>query len=144
MKRLFLLVIPALMFFSFNLLADETKNGCWHLYEKGEKEVGYCQAYRSGDTLHISGSIGVGEMSEAIKQAYGDLQKTLEAHGLGFEHVVKETVFATDLDAFIANKEVRKTFYGETFPAASWVQVERLYTPALVLEVELTAVFPRP
>jgi enamine deaminase RidA (YjgF/YER057c/UK114 family) len=53
--------------------------------------------------------------------------------------VVKETVFATDLDAFVKNKEIRKEFYGPALPAATWVQVQRLYSPSLVLEVEVTA-----
>jgi enamine deaminase RidA (YjgF/YER057c/UK114 family) len=72
------------------------------------------------------------------------LAQALEANGLSFSDVVKENVFATDLDAFIANKSLRKEFYANTpLPAATWVQVQRLYTPALVLEVELVAEFPK-
>lgn len=113
----------------------------FHLNEQTEKEVGYSQALRVGDTLYISGSVGRGEMSAAIRQAYDILRKTLRAHGLGFDDVVKETVFATNLDAFIANKDVRKEYYGVTYPAATWVQVERLYVPEFVVEVELIATF---
>ena len=36
----------------------------------------------------------------------------------------------------------RRAFYGKDFPAATWVQVARLYDPAHVIEVELIAVFP--
>ena len=56
---------------------------------------------------------------------------------------MKENVYATDLDAFIHNKAIRKEFYGDTFPAATWVQVQRLYVPSLVVEVELIAVYPK-
>jgi enamine deaminase RidA (YjgF/YER057c/UK114 family) len=83
-------------------------------------------------------------MPSAIQSVYGNLQKTLEANGLTFANVVKENVYSTDLDAFIQNKALRKQFYINTsMPAATWVQVQRLYTPAVVLEVELVAVYPR-
>ena len=68
--------------------------------------------------------------------------KFVTANGLSFDDVVKETVFATDLDAFIANKALRKPFYGPRLPAATWVQVQRLYDPSYVLEVELVAEAP--
>lgn len=113
----------------------------FHLNEQVEKEVGYSQAVRAGDTLYISGAVGRGDMNVAIKQAYDALGKTLAAHGLDFDDVVKETVFATNLDSLIVNKDVRKAYYGAHFPAATWVQVERLYVPEFVVEVELIAVF---
>jgi enamine deaminase RidA (YjgF/YER057c/UK114 family) len=112
---------------------------CYHLDASIETEIGYCQAVRVGHTLHISGSVGKGEMPDAIRKAYGELRETLKAYGLDFRDVVKENVYTTDLDAFIRNKDVRKEFYGADFPAATWVQVQRLYTPSLVLEVEVTA-----
>ena len=83
-------------------------------------------------------------MASAIHKVYTDLQKTLEANGLSFANVVKENVYSTDLGAFIQNRAVRKQFYtNTTLPAATWVQVQRLYTPAIVLEVELVAEYPK-
>ena len=118
------------------------RKSCFHLSAEFEQEIGYCQAVRSGDTLHISGTAASGEMATAVRSVYGELKQTLEANGLGFADVVKETVYATDLDAFIAAKDIRKAYYGSEFPAATWLGVERLYTPSLVLEIELTAVYP--
>ena len=112
---------------------------CFHLDADIETQIGYCQAVRIGHTLHISGSVGKGEMPAAMRSAYNELRSTLQANGLGFGDVVKENVYTTDLDAFIKNKDVRKEYYGKDFPAATWVQVQRLYTPAFVVEVELTA-----
>jgi enamine deaminase RidA (YjgF/YER057c/UK114 family) len=112
---------------------------CFHLDEAIETRIGYCQAVRIGHTLHIAGSVGKGEMPAAMRSAYNELRSTLQANGLGFADVVKENVYTTDLDAFIRNKDVRKEYYGKDFPAATWVQVQRLYSPAFVVEVELTA-----
>jgi 2-iminobutanoate/2-iminopropanoate deaminase len=116
---------------------------CFHADEQFEKDVGYCAAVRVGNTLYVSGVAGRGEMPAAIRSVYQRLQKALEANGLAFEHVVKENVYATNLDAFIEHKALRKEFYaGTPLPAATWVQVQRLYVPNLVLEVEVVAEYP--
>lgn len=107
-----------------------------------ESEIGYVQAVRLGNVLYVSGSVGGGAMPDAIKQAYDTIGRTLAAYQLGFQHVVKENIFTTDLDALKANKDVRKTYYQGDFPAGTWVQVSRLYNPEYVIEVEVQAVFP--
>jgi 2-iminobutanoate/2-iminopropanoate deaminase len=122
---------------------QELRKDCFHLSADIEKQIGYCQAIRTGDSLHISGSVGAGDMPVAIHQAYDEIRKTLAAHGLNFHNVTKENVYSTDLDAFIRNKEIRKEYYGTDFPAATWVQVQRLYLPAFVVEIEVTADVPK-
>jgi 2-iminobutanoate/2-iminopropanoate deaminase len=114
----------------------------FHLNPSVEHDIGYSQAVRIGDTLYISGSVGAGDMPAAIHQAYDELKATLKAHGLDFGAVVKENIYTTDIDAFIKHMEIRKHYYGTTMPAATWVQVQRLYLPDHVVEVELVAVFP--
>jgi enamine deaminase RidA (YjgF/YER057c/UK114 family) len=108
-----------------------------------EADIGYCQAVRSGNRLYISGTVGQGEMPAAVQSVYERLRQTLEANGLTFANVVKENVFTTDLDAFKASKDIRKAFYGSSPPAATWVQVQRLFLPSFVLEVELIAEYQR-
>jgi enamine deaminase RidA (YjgF/YER057c/UK114 family) len=107
-----------------------------------ENEIGYAQAVRVGNTLYVSGSVGGGEMPAAIRQAFDTIARTLSAHHLGFEHVVKENVFTTDIEALKAHKEVRNAYYKADYPAATWVQVARLYDTQHVIEVEVIAVFP--
>jgi 2-iminobutanoate/2-iminopropanoate deaminase len=116
-----------------------SKSTCFHHNERVETEIGYCQAVRSGNTLNISGVAGEGSMDAAVRSVYDRLQQTLTANGFSFADVVKENVYATDLDAFIGTKEIRKEYYLSTLPAATWVQVQRLYLPSFVVEVELTA-----
>jgi enamine deaminase RidA (YjgF/YER057c/UK114 family) len=116
--------------------------GCYHVNDAVEREIGFCHAVRVGDTLYISGNVGAGKMPDAMRDVYRSLKNTLEANGLDFRNVVKENVYATDLDAFIRNKDIRKDYYGSYLPAATWVQVQRLYLPSLVVEVELVAKFP--
>lgn len=138
MKKL--LMAAVLLGLSLGAGAQDRK--CFNMDPAFENRMGYCQAVRAGNTLYISGTAAPGEMPAAIARVYGDLQKTLAAHGLAFADVVKENVYATDLDAFIKHHELRKAMYTSAYPAATWLQVPRLFTPALVLEVELVAVFP--
>lgn len=114
-------------------------------YREGpwEDDIGYRQAVRAGNTLYISGTVGEGAMPDAIRGAYTSLEKTLKVYGLGFADVVKENIYTTNLDALKENLAVRKAFYRGEYPAATWVQVQRLYEPSHVIEVELIAVFPK-
>lgn len=124
-------------------MEPQPQRACFHQNEVIEKDVGYCAALRSGNTLRVSGVVGQGSMDSAVRSVYERLGRVLKANGLSFANVVKETVFATDLDAFIRNKEIRKEYYGQTLPAATWVQVQRLYLPSFVVEIEVTAEYPR-
>jgi len=107
-----------------------------------EQREGYVQAVRVGNTVYVSGSVGKGNMAEAIKQAYDTIEKSLAAYDLGFKHVVKENIFTTDAKAFRSNLNVRRAYYAEDFPAATWVEVERLYAPEFIIEVDVIAVIP--
>lgn len=115
---------------------------CFHSNANVEQGIGYCSAVRSGNVLYISGVTASGDMAAATTTVYQRLERILKSHGLSFAHVVKENVYATTLDDFIATAPTRKSFYGSDFPAATWVQVERLFMPSMVLEVELIAVYP--
>ena len=118
------------------LKTDRFQRGAW------EDEYGYREAVRVGNTLYISGNVGKGAMPDAIRQAYGSLQSILAHYGLTFQHVVKENIYTTQLDVLKENRAVRREFYGKDFPAATWVQVDRLFQPEYTIEVELIAVFP--
>lgn len=139
MNRLFPLLILTLLSAPLpaqDLHKEKFNIGPW------ENEIGYAQAVRVGNTLYISGSVGEGPMPQAVDQAFGAIKKTLAHYGLDFRHVVKENAFTTDIDALKSANEVRKAYYGTDFPAATWIQISRLFSPQHVLEVEVIAVFP--
>jgi enamine deaminase RidA (YjgF/YER057c/UK114 family) len=112
---------------------------CKYQNEAVERSIGFCQAVRVGDVLYVSGVTGVAPMESAVPRVYEQLRLILEANGLTFANVAKETVYATDLESFIKVSDARKPFYGSWLPAATWVQVQRLYLPSFVVEVELVA-----
>jgi len=123
--------------------ATHPAHACYHANESVETSIGFCEAVRSGDKLYISGTVGAGEMPAATKQAYDALRRTLEANGLTFANVVKENVYTTDIEAFKKAGDIRKGYYGANLPAATWVEVRRLFLPQFVVEIEVIAEYPR-
>ncbi len=63
----------------------------------------------------------------------------LEAHGAGFDEVVKETIFTTDMDALLKASDVRFEFYDKERPAwrSPGSQVQRLVDPGFLVEIEV-------
>ena len=57
--------------------------------------------------------------------------------------MVKENLYTTDIEAVKQNNHVRKAFYKGDFPAATWVQIPRLYMQQATIEVELVAHLPK-
>ena len=114
----------------------------FHLHPEFEPKIGYSGGVKVGNTLYIAGTTGSGAtMAEQIKSAYEKIGKVLAHYKTDFSHVVKETVFVTDMDALIKASEVRREFFGTkpntNYPASSWIGIERLYHPSLMIEIEL-------
>jgi len=108
-----------------------------------EQRIGYSQAVRSGRMLYISGTVGVNsdgkpdDLDGQMKNAYAAIQKTLAHYKSDSSHIVMERIFTTDMETLIKSQETRKQFYGEWLPAATWVEVRRLYSPADKIEIEV-------
>lgn len=111
----------------------------WNNPKKQDEAAGYAQAVKVGNTLYISGIPTKDLSPEGIARVYEALGKCLSAFGASSQNVVKETLFTTDIETVKKNATVRKEFYKGDFPAATWMQVSRLYEPEAKLEIELIA-----
>ena len=112
--------------------------------DKAPKAIGpYSQAVIAGDLIFTSGQIALDPNTQQMVQ--GDIRAQTErvmdnlaAAGVGFDKVVKATIFVADLNDFAAVNEI----YGKRFPkdppARSTVQVAALPKGARV-EIELIA-----
>lgn len=107
-----------------------------------ETDIGYAAVVQSGNTYHISGvTCGGPNYQEAVSVCYKELGGILARHQLTSQNVVKENIYALDIEALQQQIPVRKKFYiNGQFPAATWVQVSRLYSPEHLIEIELIAV----
>ena len=117
----------------------------WHWGNplKQDTTAGYVQVLKVDNVLYISGAVSTSVTPEGITQVYQALERSLKSFGAGFQHVVKENLYTTDIEAMKKHNDSRKAFYKKDFPAATWIQVARLYMADAKLEVELVAHLPK-
>ena len=116
--------------------------------EQAPKAVGpYSQAIEAGGFVFASGQLPIdpetgafaeGGIKEQTRQSLINAQAVLRAAGIDLTHVVKTTVFLSDIDNFAAMNEVYAEFFKEPYPARSAFAVKTLPKGALV-EVECIA-----
>ena len=117
---------------------------------KGAPAVGpYNHAVRIGDLLFCAGQIPlepatgnlvVGDARAQTERVLENIKIILDDQKLSFAHVVKSTVFLTNLGDFAAMNEVYAKYFTSDFPARSTVQVAALPRGANV-EIEVIAHF---
>lgn len=108
----------------------------------------YSQAVRAGDTLYLSGQIGLdpatGQLVEGaesqIHRVFGNLKAVAEAAGASLGDVVKLTVYLTDLANFARVNEAMAKHFSQPYPARAVVGVASLPRNALV-EADAIVVF---
>ncbi|MER8031539.1 RidA family protein [Streptomyces bauhiniae] len=85
--------------------------------------------------------VGVGDAETQVRQVYANLAAALRAAGSDLRHVVKLTVFLTDLADLPAFRRVRDEHQDpENPPACSLVRVAGLVRPEFRVEIEAWAV----
>ena len=100
----------------------------------------YSQAIRAGDTVYLSGQIGldpvtmqVAEGVDAqIHRVFRNLAAVADAAGLDLGRTVRMTVYLTDLAHFARVNEVMAQYVKEPYPARAAVGVASLPRGALV------------
>lgn len=100
----------------------------------------YSQAIRAGDTVYLSGQIGLDPASmqmvegidAQIDRVFRNLAAVAKGAGLGLEHSVRMTVYLVDLGNFAKVNEVMAQYLKAPFPARAAVGVASLPRGALV------------
>lgn len=108
------------------------------------KAIGpYSPAVKLGDFVYLSGQLPLdtdgnlvaGDIQEQAYQVLKNMEATLAEMNLEMRHIVKTTVFLTDLNDFAALNEIYATYFSHPYPARSTVQVAALPKGAKV-EIE--------
>ena len=95
----------------------------------------YSQAVQAAGLLFISGQVAlkpgsseliIADISEETKQVMNNLKAILTEAGLGFEHVIKTTIFLKEMDLFVPVNEVYGKYFESGFPARETVAVKGL------------------
>ena len=110
---------------------------------------GYSHAVAfSGHMVAVSGQVpldGQGKLAgdaprAQVKQVFDNLTAALAAAGAGMEHVVRLTVYLTDLADLDAFRQVRDEYVSlDKPPASTLVQVSSLVNPAFRVEIDALA-----
>ena len=116
--------------------------------EKAPAAIGpYAQAVETNGLVITSGQLPIdpatGAFPEGIqaqtRQSLTNVKAILTEAGTDMDHVLKTTVFLSDMNNFAAMNEVYATFFTEgSYPSRSAVEVARLPKDALV-EIEVIA-----
>jgi 2-iminobutanoate/2-iminopropanoate deaminase len=111
----------------------------------------YNHAVRAGNLLFCSGQIPIDpanpnapfpdDIQTQTSRVLENIRVILEDQALTFEHVVKATVFLTNLADFARMNEVYGRYFTDGFPARSTIQVSALPRGAAV-EIEVVALYP--
>jgi 2-iminobutanoate/2-iminopropanoate deaminase len=108
----------------------------------------YSQAVRAGSTIYCAGQIPLDPKSGQIvsggidaqtRRVLDNVTAVLKAEGLGFDDIVKTTIFLTDLGDFQTVNEIYGSYFKQAPPARSTVQVAGLPKGARV-EIDVIAV----
>ncbi len=144
MKGLLLICLMAVVHNAFGQQAPVQKEK-WHWDDplKQDTSAGYVQVVKIDNVLYISGAVSTELTPEGITRLYRSLGASLRSFGAGFQHVVKENLYTTDIEMVKKYNSARKAFYKNDFPAATWVQISRLFMEDAKLEVELIAHLPK-
>ena len=114
-----------------------------------EAVVGYSRAVRVGNFVAVAGTTsaepdgtvyGGDDAYLQARRCFEIVEKALEEAGATLGDVVRTRMFVTDIGRWEEFAKAHAEFFGEVRPAATMVEVRRLMSPGMLIEVEADAV----
>lgn len=114
-----------------------------------EAAVGYSRAVQVGEHVHVAGTtatdadgnlVGAGNPYEQTQQALTNVDRALNELGSSVDDVVRTRIFVTDIENWEEIGRAHSEMFDEKRPATSMLQVERLVSPEMLVEIEAEAI----
>ena len=90
------------------------------------------------------GVVGRGDVGQQTEQIFANIRRLLETANGNTDHLVKLTIYMTDISQRPAMSAVRANYINAaTPPASTVVEVSKLFHDDFLIEIEATAVIPK-
>jgi enamine deaminase RidA (YjgF/YER057c/UK114 family) len=126
---------------------DRAGRRCASSGSKWEPIMGYSRAVRSGNTIAVTGTVGVNadgtyakSVGEQTARSLAIIRAAVEALGGKLEHVIRTRMFVVDVSQWEQVARVHGDVFKNIRPATSIIEVARLIDAEALIEIEADAI----
>jgi enamine deaminase RidA (YjgF/YER057c/UK114 family) len=130
-------------------IQDRAGRKCASSGSKWEPIMGYSRAVRSGNTIAVTGCVGINadgtyskSLADQTARSLAIIQAAIESLGGKIEHVIRTRMYVTNVSAWEEVARVHGSVFSEIRPATTIVEVARLIDGDAQIEIEADAIIP--